>query len=142
MSGSKGARASPDLIAACHVFHRLSMPRHPSEALMRLIVLSKTHAWGRFVLQPYEIAKAAPTHALCFDVFSGRPYKPQGRPGKPFNSQCHSPSRSKPERKLVSTIACRSEGLPSRSPCNGRRLVEPDGIEPTTSCLQSTRSTN
>ena len=24
----------------------------------------------------------------------------------------------------------------------GRRLVEPDGIEPTTSCLQSTRSPN
>ena len=44
MSGSKGARASPDLIAACHVLHRLSTPRHPSEALMRLIVLSKAHA--------------------------------------------------------------------------------------------------
>ena len=39
--GSQGARASPKLIAACHVLHRLSMPRHPSEALMRLIVLSK-----------------------------------------------------------------------------------------------------
>ena len=101
MSGSKGARASPDLIAACHVFHRLSMPRHPSEALMRLIVLSKTHAWGRFVLWPYEIAKAAPTHALCFDVFSGRPYKPQGRPGKPFNSQCHSPAQIRPEPETL-----------------------------------------
>jgi hypothetical protein len=44
MSGSKGARASPDLIAACHVLHRLSSPRHPSEALSRLIVLSRTHA--------------------------------------------------------------------------------------------------
>ena len=44
ITGSKGARASPVLIAACHVLHRLSMPRHPSEALMRLIVLSKTHA--------------------------------------------------------------------------------------------------
>jgi hypothetical protein len=44
--GSKGARASPQLIAACHVLHRLSVPRHPSEALMRLIVLSKTHARG------------------------------------------------------------------------------------------------
>ena len=42
--GSKGARASPKRIAACHVLHRLSTPRHPSEALMRLIVLSKTHA--------------------------------------------------------------------------------------------------
>src|SRR5580693_4037223 len=47
ITGSKGARASPVLIAACHVLHRLSTPRHPSEALMRLIVLSKTHAWGR-----------------------------------------------------------------------------------------------
>src|SRR5580658_817693 len=44
ISGSKGARASPELFAACHVLHRLSTPRHPSEALMRLIVLSKTHA--------------------------------------------------------------------------------------------------
>ena len=31
---------------------------------------------------------------------------------------------------------------PVRRPCSlsERRLVEPDGIEPTTSCLQSTRS--
>ena len=32
------------------------------------------------------------------------------------------------------------KGLPSRSWLSQRRLVEPDGIEPTTSCLQSTRS--
>ena len=38
ITGSKGASASPVLIAACHVFHRLSTPRHPSEALQRLIV--------------------------------------------------------------------------------------------------------
>ena len=38
IAGSKGARASPALIAACHVLHRLSTPRHPSEALQRLIV--------------------------------------------------------------------------------------------------------
>jgi hypothetical protein len=31
-------------------------------------------------------------------------------------------------------------GPPSRSPTNGRRLVELTGIEPVTSCLQSTRS--
>src|SRR5665213_2655919 len=62
ISGSKGARASPELIAACHVLHRLSTPRHPSEALMRLIVLSKTHGWGRCE-EPYE-ERFAPTHAL------------------------------------------------------------------------------
>ena len=33
ISGSKGASASPELIAACHVLLRLSAPRHPSEAL-------------------------------------------------------------------------------------------------------------
>ena len=48
ITGSKGARASPVLIAACHVLHRLSTPRHPSEALSRLIVLSKTHAWRQW----------------------------------------------------------------------------------------------
>jgi hypothetical protein len=32
------------------------------------------------------------------------------------------------------------KGLPSRSWRSQQRLVEPDGIEPTTSCLQSTRS--
>ena len=34
--GSKGARPSPRLIAACHVLHRLSSPRHPSNALESL----------------------------------------------------------------------------------------------------------
>jgi hypothetical protein len=34
----------------------------------------------------------------------------------------------------------RYDGSPSRSWRSQRRLVEPDGIEPTTSCLQSTRS--
>jgi hypothetical protein len=37
-------------------------------------------------------------------------------------------------------FALSSKGLPSRSWRSQRRLVEPDGIEPTTSCLQSTRS--
>jgi hypothetical protein len=34
--GSKGARPSPRLIAACHVLHRLSVPRHPPNALKTL----------------------------------------------------------------------------------------------------------
>jgi hypothetical protein len=35
--GSKSARNSPWLIAACYVLHRLSVPRHPPDALRRLI---------------------------------------------------------------------------------------------------------
>ena len=76
ITGSKGARASPVLIAACHVLHRLSTPRHPLEALMRLIVLSKTHACA-FA----ERTRAKATHLTAqasvlfylsdYDVFSG-----------------------------------------------------------------------
>ncbi len=32
--GSKGARPSPWLFAACHVLHRLLVPRHPPNALL------------------------------------------------------------------------------------------------------------
>lgn len=35
--GSKSIGLSPWLIAAYHVLHRLSVPRHPQNALMRLI---------------------------------------------------------------------------------------------------------
>ena len=31
--GSQGAPPSPKLIAGCHVLHRLSVPRHPPNAL-------------------------------------------------------------------------------------------------------------
>ena len=34
--GSKPARGSPQLIAACYVLHRLSVPRHPRNALIAL----------------------------------------------------------------------------------------------------------
>ena len=34
--GSRPARGSPGLIAACHVLHRLSAPRHPPDALLSL----------------------------------------------------------------------------------------------------------
>ena len=34
--GSKSARNSPGLIAACHVLHRLLIPRHPLNALFML----------------------------------------------------------------------------------------------------------
>ena len=46
IAGSKGASASPALIAACHVLHRLSTPRHPSEALQRLIVSQQNSCIG------------------------------------------------------------------------------------------------
>ena len=43
--GSTGARPSPRLFAACHVLHRLSVPRHPPDALLSSSpTLSPKHA--------------------------------------------------------------------------------------------------
>ena len=40
--GSTIARISPRLFAACHVLHRLSVPRHPPDALLRRLIHSPT----------------------------------------------------------------------------------------------------
>ena len=53
--GSKGALASPGLIAECHVLHRLLLPRHPPNALIALDPIQKTtgpFARGWFNLNP------------------------------------------------------------------------------------------
>ena len=57
--GSKGARPSPQLIAACHVLHRLSVPRHPPDALKRLISASSTRE------APRTEASTLPGHLTC-----------------------------------------------------------------------------
>jgi hypothetical protein len=44
--GSKGARPSPQLIAACYVLHRLSVPRHPPDALNTLDHHRVLHSMG------------------------------------------------------------------------------------------------
>ena len=127
ISGSKGASASPELIAACHVLLRLSAPRHPSEALQRLIVLSKTHARGRNRRRERVLQRYPRTDFTLSDyVFIESTLEATFRPGKSFllRCQCAPPFKG-------------HANLDDREP-----LVEPDGIEPTTSCLQSTRSTN
>src|SRR5438477_10259314 len=52
--GSTIARISPRLFAACHVLHRLSVPRHPPNALQRLIRRSPPHTETK---APSTIAK-------------------------------------------------------------------------------------
>ena len=41
--GSKPARGSPWLFAACHVLHRLLVPRHPPNALLSLEISIHHH---------------------------------------------------------------------------------------------------
>ena len=153
MSGSKGARTSPDLIAACHVLHRLPAPRHPSEALMRLIDLARTHARG-----------SRPAHAASDDVFISKPpLQALETPGEPFlHDVIPSPAGWTPgevgkhgllpqdmviasERWWSRTVsnrrphACKARALPTElRPLKNQgapAVVGPGGLEPPTSRL-------
>ena len=57
--GSKGALASPGLIAECHVLHRLLLPRHPPNALIALDPIQKKT--GPFARGPGSEPQPAPT---------------------------------------------------------------------------------
>ena len=110
ISGSRGARTSPELIAACHVLHRLSTPRHPLEALMRLIVLSKTHAWGRFVSSAVrKRQRGAHTCALSLDdVISKSSLKAPGGAGVTLHSRCQSRQALRARRETCALFPNRS----------------------------------
>lgn len=67
--GSTIARISPRLIAACHVLHRLLVPRHPLNALLILISSpparrTKPHPRVRLVLSCPTDSNATPRHSL------------------------------------------------------------------------------
>jgi hypothetical protein len=57
--GSMNAHFSPQLIAACHVLHRLCMPRHPRNALTSRLRVRTTNDSAGVVL----IAQNATRHA-------------------------------------------------------------------------------
>jgi hypothetical protein len=68
--GSTIARISPRLIAACHVLHRLLVPRHPLNALLILISHHRPHAGsirtqGRVMASHVQSdSNATPRHSL------------------------------------------------------------------------------
>jgi hypothetical protein len=94
--GSKGARASPKLIAACHVFRRLSTPRHSPIALRTLDVhefmRGRDHAPPcTFVPDDVRSGPVTPSRpegpSLCGrslpnDVENSRPRRARSLPGK------------------------------------------------------------
>ncbi len=139
--GSQLVRSSPRLIAAYHVLHRLSAPRHPPNAL-----LSLDHSHDRCPSDPATrvtrptctirktlLQHARTAHAVTSALVQPRGVTPKARPGMPPSSRCQTPA---PGRKPDANYSL-SKDTRARNP-----MVEPDGIEPTTSCLQSTRSPN
>ena len=99
--------SSPRLIAAYHVFHRLSAPRHPPVALINLFSLELPS------LSLFNCKRTTTTFRRC---------------------RTQSGSILRILRKTSRT----------KSSCRGNKpnLVEVEGIEPTTSSLQSWRSPN
>ena len=179
--GSELVRSSPRLIAAYHVLHRLSAPRHPPNALRSLdrshdpcapLPKEDRHATTTTSDPPALGArKSHPAHAAPKDgtvryktrddrapprlaprrstivTYAERARQTDLAIGpvsqtRPSSSRCQtSPSKPKPrgEPLLFHGYSRRHTPAPSAS---ADHLVEPDGIEPTTSCLQSTRSPN
>lgn len=64
------ARGSPWLFAACHVFHRLLMPRHPPNALLILTCYTYTATIHTSHVQRYSVEKMQhPRISLSFYSF-------------------------------------------------------------------------
>ncbi len=222
--GSKPVRSSPKLIAAYHVLHRLSAPRHPPDTLKALDCARNQKTDGVDLPLQGETASALRGRlgrrtSIAFSN-SKRPVLLQTHPGSRGQAKDHDwyaderqsnyrlgqvrdlrLKTAKPRSRLVAETGCASSSQcqfepksrptvagsrishPARShrplsiedPSSRRalrrsrnlaafklissseaalsrrrfhigriqpNLVEPDGIEPTTSCLQSTRSPN
>jgi hypothetical protein len=174
ISGSKFVRNSPELIAAYHVLHRLSVPRHPPNALK---TLDRSHHQcsppaaqkdnrsitrqirpscfasircrrdvRRASRNPRPAPKDGGSHGPQPDECPLHNVKQPPAPDRPGNARRQRQSRPHHSQNLATDSPkgkhATQTGNPTRSRRHSRqtRMVEPDGIEPTTSCLQSTRS--
>ena len=169
--GSPIARISPGLVAACHVLHRLSVPRHPPDALTsRLIagVLScektphRRPRTGPKPLGTYKPSGPNPKRQRPRMKTLLRICPAQARLAPPdisasVTSQLslftlQSASALRPRRQAVRFFAKRPGSRRAMQLCctcrlrrwwrcpGGGALVEVNGFEPMTSCLQSRRS--
>ena len=159
--GSKLIRSSPTLIAAYYVLHRLCTPRHPLNALK---TLDRSHYQCpqhqqrqpllRANVSVVGIVKSTASLQWCligqikltrihvaFLFLPGVRVKRNKKPSL-YNVERSGPSTTEVADNpnfvsLLHTDATLGAGNHRALP---RRMVEPDGIEPTTSCLQSRRS--
>ena len=130
ISGSKPVNSSPKLIAACRVLHRLPMPRHPPLALRSLSIKPD---------QKKSLSYCNPRH---------KRYVPcGGRQGPPVH---HIPCDKGFCTALLFNYQRSTTTLQALRPkiCLSlhetqiaiRKMVEVNGIEPMTSCVQGRRS--
>ena len=167
--GSKLIRSSPRLIAAYYVLHRLCTPRHPLDALKTLdrshylypqhhqpfallyAYLPPSSDWFpgtklRLVPHRTEVRCMSEKKPKITSLFYSSP-RVSGQTGqKAISLRCQN---IRPGNAIAFTQAklcshlhvvyhCAGAGSHRAQPL--KEMVEPDGIEPTTSCLQSRRS--
>jgi hypothetical protein len=178
--GSPIARISPGLFAACHVLHRLSVPRHPPDALLLRLIpgvpgleerrnaaahRGKTRSPAAAGGRPRESGDPALGAALLRlslgatslrrckaasheDTSRTHPARlrracpPRSHDKLPLHPSINTPPQGKPGP--VSRHASPNVAPPPAHHRRGRGcpMVEVNGIEPMTSCLQSRRSPN
>ena len=155
--GSKVAHTSPQLIAACHVLHRLYAPRHPPNALTSRLRVHTTNDNAGSVRRPTRNSAEQRARYIGVDVhisalLSGAPSERSNLMTTPmFRRQLAVPKNRKPTpsrhrfekpihnvKKLRATPAwpLRRADLVASS-LDILPVVEPIGIEPMTSSLQS-----
>ena len=147
---STNARFSSRLFAACHVLHRLSVPRHPPNALITLDLSPLTVLTARRDKPchandkprrhfPFERYKVLPS------PMARRRQNPRSLDGDPRFTHIHNIKQQISDlfgSYPIGIASDRTLAFPDLFPNHTTSLVEVNGIEPMTSCLQSTRSTN
>lgn len=156
--GSKIAPISPKLIAGCHVLHRLSVPRHPPNALNALEIRpmrrDKPSTHTSQGVQPRNLGTV--TQHLCRstrNISSPTAARMIAHPHNAKEQQAPSPTGAVTHlfnlftmsnnlhriKKSSKSRAYRCDVLPSYDPKRPslnpkapQKMVEPDGIEPTT----------
>ena len=122
--GSKAARASPRLIATCYVLHRLSVPRHPPNAL---------HS-----LDPKQpvLRLAASAHSALHNLDLLTNHKSFITPASRTNLEEDMPERSSKASNLRSSREDQSQKAPERplavSPCIRSTMSNSKPIGPKT----------
>ena len=89
--GSMPARGSPWLIATCCVLHRLSVPRHPPDALHTLVLTAFTRRVSRLSILRTPRAGANPHIGDLREDASHKtqPYEPPKQQLRHRRSRCH-----------------------------------------------------
>ena len=154
--GSKRACRSPKHFAACHVLHRLSVPRHPPSTLSNLTIKCLDLMRSAACISNIDILVHFFIYQPVFNcqrtLRSRRPTLNSNRFTRLGPTVCLAVASlsfaaefSKLNREPSYFGSTALAISPSTSPLNPRRwrgMVELDGIEPTTPCLQSRCSPN